>query len=1164
MKKTTVLSAILCCVLGATGNTVYTLTTSSSSTSVLGSTWTDGVNTYSNAFDATVDYLVKGGKKLYVAASTSTYLTRNRFSGHALYIGEISSNSSGTLYQYGGSRNSDTPGDFVFDNEGLFSERGYWRLRYLKASYHATGKVTLDATAENPFVIYDEGNTTFGSNALTIHGPFCGSGTMQVYSGYLSSSVSTNLTLLLDGDCSSFTGTLMFMSKNNDTNAAIHCVSGLTLTNGTLSGTVSLMDGCHLDTFCETDAATIRSLSLSSGTRLGFKAKDTMQGGVRSLTNSSFTVSESFSCAGNVMVTLAFDDSSNGRHADSFDLLTVPDTATLNEADFTLVQDGIHESPTFSVRTDASAHTKTLVLTFAASTDIPLLTLSASGTNNKGISGVTWSDGSTGTSSEYRYAVRDDKEIFISSAAGGASNVFNGASLTLGDVVGGTVGYIRHYGGYPVTSSGVYMDVPDFGEGGVILAKGAWRTRYSFAYVVDGTMTVTAAADSPFRIYCDYNTSSPIIKSSLTMRGPLVGTGALQVDCGIYSGGYCTNFFLGLEGDCSGFSGTIAVTSRVSATGFRCRAGLALPTGTMPGAVSVGHDSWLDFPAAGNTLVLRGLSLDGGSELRIPASVTVDGQTVTRTCGALRMTDSFGASGPVTLLVDFEWSSPVGGAFALLTVPENAPLSAGDFTVTPVKAEDRFFLENATLSVVPDVSAGTKSLVLSIPEATLVYLTASDGSTSVMTNSINSSSLTNAEHWTDLRLPHENAHYYVKGYPGNKVLRTPNNDYGAYVFPGSSLTFENGGANTTFALLYTDFTVPVLRFIGNNYFYIQYSLGATTLHGRLQVDSGTLSLRPYAGGKLVHDGELVGTGTLRNYAYGSSSANPGGYVVLCGVNTNFAGKIVVSCDDGNGAPAIKIDQYGRRMFQTLDIHDGRALGGPCAGYFDGLTLEKCALLRVFDTTSVAEPTRGIFVNGIGRISAETANVTFSVNETLTLNGTLYKEGPGRLELGGALMFGGDGTATAPSEDAANRTIAVVNGRLKPTSAYALDGADVVLSNATQLVIDPTIAGLGANARGIVNVKTSTPFAAGDGSDGKVRILVDPSDPDFAPRSVSFALMTVKSAAAAQLLGGGAMKLERGTALAECRLVPTARAADGDGNVTIDVYAQRCGTMLYFR
>ncbi len=123
MKRATVLSAILCCVLGATGQTVYTLKTSSTSTSVLGSTWTDGANDYTGSFDPDVDYAVVNDKILYVAASKNTYLTSNRFSGRALHIGDISSGSSGTLYQYGGSRNSDTPGDFVFDNEGLFLEK---------------------------------------------------------------------------------------------------------------------------------------------------------------------------------------------------------------------------------------------------------------------------------------------------------------------------------------------------------------------------------------------------------------------------------------------------------------------------------------------------------------------------------------------------------------------------------------------------------------------------------------------------------------------------------------------------------------------------------------------------------------------------------------------------------------------------------------------------------------------------------------------------------------------------------------------------------------------------------------------------------------------------------------------------------------------------------
>jgi hypothetical protein len=203
-------------------------------------------------------------------------------------------------------------------------------------------------------------------------------------------------------------------------------------------------------------------------------------------------------------------------------------------------------------------------------------------------------------------------------------------------------------------------------------------------------------------------------------------------------------------------------------------------------------------------------------------------------------------------------------------------------------------------------------------------------------------------------------------------------------------------------------------------------------------------------------------------------------------------------------------------FASLIVTSANNLGGKRSEFaYDALKLDRFGQLDVREDISLVEPSRGIFLSERGRISVAEGK-TMKVLQQLTVDGPAFKEGLGTLELGGSLRFlDGEGnvTETIPA-DASNRTFFVVGGFVKPTTAYALDGLDVVFSNKTSmietgLVLDMDPQDQVMKEKGICNIKSPSPFEFRDDDTQKKIPVHIVSDGEDAVNQTTFAVMTVK-------------------------------------------------------
>jgi hypothetical protein len=125
------------------------------------------------------------------------------------------------------------------------------------------------------------------------------------------------------------------------------------------------------------------------------------------------------------------------------------------------------------------------------------------------------------------------------------------------------------------------------------------------------------------------------------------------------------------------------------------------------------------------------------------------------------------------------------------------------------------------------------------------------------------------------------------------------------------------------------------------------------------------------------------------------------------------------------------------------------------------------------------PTRGIFINWVGRFFVGGAGETLTIKSPLAVYGSMHKEGDGVLVFGNPQpTFGPAATGTVPDADSTNRMFVVNGGDVKVTSAYALNGLDVVSESAgTKFILDADTEDETLAAYGIINILTpGTPFA----------------------------------------------------------------------------------------
>ena len=421
------------------------------------------------------------------------------------------------------------------------------------------------------------------------------------------------------------------------------------------------------------------------------------------------------------------------------------------------------------------------------------------------------------------------------------------------------------------------------------------------------------------------------------------------------------------------------------------------------------------------------------------------------------------------------------------------------------------------------------------------------------------SSLTNSANWSDGRIPHGGAHYLV----GSRLsLRTPGDAMTnpgttlppiSYTFPGTSLSI---GGGSTFVVCCSNVTVGLLRlFEGSSLMQSQYT--SATLCGRVSVEGATLwkLYRGRSGDILTVASEISGDGEIRMVSANTGASSPAGQMLLDNANTNFTGRICVSFGDGAATDFTVTNM-------TLKIKDGRSLGGAGAALDPkALTLERHGLLCALESTAVSEPTRGIWINGVGRIKAETGKA-LTLSAPLAVCGTFCKEGAGLLVLGnGQPKFGESALETTPDATDANRTFLVREGNVKVANAYALNGLDVVVEDPGAVILldadtsDDTLA-----AYGIINTLTpGTPFSAAGGA-SKIKVgFTCSAKPPWVSREV--AICTVKAAEADAV----AALLEKTAVVSECgcRLriesittVPAVLNGESYATVKANVSAQR--------
>ncbi|MBQ6329537.1 MAG: hypothetical protein IJI35_11025, partial [Kiritimatiellae bacterium] len=230
----------------------------------------------------------------------------------------------------------------------------------------------------------------------------------------------------------------------------------------------------------------------------------------------------------------------------------------------------------------------------------------------------------------------------------------------------------------------------------------------------------------------------------------------------------------------------------------------------------------------------------------------------------------------------------------------------------------------------------------------------------------------------------------------------------------------------------------------------------------------------YLGHGIEIDSEISGNGQLWfSGVRREATSSPAAHYILRKPNPDFVGTVCVS-QFVTGANSIYSDFSSK--FQTLRIANGKCLGGRLPEFDPAaLTLAKFSRLQVLGPNNVELEdglNRGVYIQGCGRFYVNTTNGTNDTlvcNWPITMNGALYKEGAGRLELGGAVSFQGE-DAIGDTPRANSNLFFVSNGSIVPRRHDCCDGMAVSFAAGTKLVIpvDPQNADL--SKYGFYNVK----------------------------------------------------------------------------------------------
>ncbi len=709
-------------------------------------------------------------------------------------------------------------------------------------------------------------------------------------------------------------------------------------------------------------------------------------------------------------------------------------------------------------------------------------------------SGARAGDAGEALPSGHDYVMAFDKAKFVRATLDSAALFdewrFPGESMSLGDASrGGTVWFLH----YPR----LYNKFANrYAWGNLILDSGAYifNSARLASYSVDADISVMSADSKPFQMACSYS----------NCRVDLTGAISSEADCQLVIGGESaaykqtdsheipTNNTWAIASSLSQYHGTLVFSNVYNIVATREVAAIRaiFSSQTMPGTLVVPDRMSIGLNAETDAFCVGRFSGGNGIFFDMPVS--------SQSFASIRATESFSLAGPATVYLrgTFDIDTPGRHEYTLLTVPKASAeaLELVSVSVDGVdNARDAYRTEVMCVTNELDETVSLAYVIEGFP-ADAIYLTTSD-SGSKDNKDANlaqmSTAMTNANSWSDLRIPHENATYFLRKYNGKSVSlrghQTEDMD-----FPGDGLVVCNGCSllptrQSTFKKLClldgSAINVPnVLRF---------------GIYGPIETPSGTVTFRRHAGRAVNIMGDITGGATLDFIGWNATSS-PSGIYALKGLNTNFTGRIRV------GENTSITPDYAT-AYQTLEIERWENIGGKLPAFVPAaLELSRCGILKA--TSSMTWPmeiNRGIYIGDRGRIATKDAKTVLTLDTMVTVAGEWSISGEGTVALRRAVSI---------AEDAVAPTLDLTAGTLRIENADAVNGLTLNVSNGVSIVFACDLSDSERTRWGIRNL-SEKPFSLGEGL-SKLPVKLDFSLSKADERgSHAFGLVTVKDSAA---------------------------------------------------
>ena len=746
----------------------------------------------------------------------------------------------------------------------------------------------------------------------------------------------------------------------------------------------------------------------------------------------------------------------------------------------------------------------------------------ASASKNSWTTATQWlqADGATPLASwdaNGDYIVRDGYSF--RSPQGDAAVVFSAHTLTIGDLSKNESGVLR-----PCCRAlnGGYLD---FTQDGLVLAKGEIKTEYGAdqSFRLNGKITVTAPSTASFQIWGDYN------NADISLTGSLHG----QAGTAFHSGSRVKA--LRLLCDCSDFYGKFTVQNAGTM--------LQLDTASFPGEIR--HATSNPSLEVLQKTTIGTLTLGSGAVI-----------AVTKPHAPICVFSSFTHDGSIQLEIDSS-ANPCDGSSSmiLLEVPGENALSKSDLTVS---IPDDFISPSWDV-VNGDDGSGNPVTRVMLSYEPMVKLVLSDSKDQGNGASFGSA-MTNAASWSDGKLPHADAHYYVgSGIPGGGAsdndttittyLRTPvQTDSTVIEFPCKSLTFGKGCCLTVLAKY---FHCAKLRFLDGsclrNGQSTKFNIDATS---QVEFVDGTVSAALWGGCDCYIHAPISGAAVVKLVGSIMSTSSPHGYLVPDGDNSHFAGSYLVS----PYRTSTEASHSSLRLYHDKSVGSTLAEVNPRA-----FAVEKYSSIEAQGNVTISNASnRGIFVGDHGEIFVR-SNCQFVNGTLLTVNGHAFKRGPGVLKMNGPARFGAN-AAMDPVTDGVDNLLDVVAGSISVGDSDALNGLKTTFMSGTALLLPVDLANASLTRYGIANVKTETPFVLGSGLEKLPLTVAFPTEFALAGNEQFVGIITVANAqadAVAALLPPVASPKVKGFSS------KWTTVSEG-GKTTFGFLYKKCGLVLVFK